>query len=327
MYRKPRILVVDDDVLIAKSILKDVESGGCEVDCVYTGAEGVSKAIASVPDIILLDLNLPDTTGYDVCRLLRNHEKTSNIQIIVLTGKGDIESKITAFKCGANDYLTKPYDSGELNERVAACLRVKRVREDLDHLIRDQIHAKESLLKAEQLAITDPLTGLFNRRFFNDILSREYLRFNRYGIFFSLMMIDVDHFKQINDSISHDAGDRVLCELSDIIRLQVRDIDVLSRWGGDEFAVVLPHSSCDTAAPIASRILNAVGGHRFSPLTGWWNSLAVSIGVSGLPIQNVSSATQIVAAADRALARAKSKGRHQIDVATDQDIGPIILAA
>jgi len=322
MYRKPRILVVDDDTLAVKRIVHDVESFGYDAFCAYTGAECMTKATTWMPDIILLDLVLPDTTGYDVCRLLRSIEKVANIQIVVLTGKGEIESKITAFKCGANDYLTKPYDAQELNDRITACLRIQRVREDLENLISDQKETKQNLLKAEQLAITDPLTGLFNRRFFNDILSREFLRFNRYGIFFALMMIDVDHFKQVNDSMSHEAGDTVLCELSDVIRSQVRDIDILARWGGDEFAVVLPHSSCDIAAPIAKRILKVVSAHKFSRLAGWKSPLAVSIGVAGLPAQNVSSALQIVAAADSALLSAKRKGRHRIEIATDQDITP-----
>ena len=323
MYRKPHILVIEDDVLTAKIIVKDVESYGCQVDCAYTGGDGINRAIESLPDIVLLDLILPDTTGYDVCRLLRNHAKTSNVQIIVLTARGEIDSKITAFKCGANDYVTKPYDVKELNERITACLRVQRVREDLDKLIHDQRETRGNLLKAEQLAITDPLTGLFNRRFFDDILSREFLRFHRYGIFFSFMMIDVDYFKKINDSISHQAGDKVLCELSEVIRSQVRDIDILSRWGGDEFGVILPHSSCDVAAPIANRILKAVSAHQFSPLAGG-ESLTVSIGVSGLPTENISKASQIVEAADQALMRAKKKGRQQVEVATDKDV-PLII--
>ena len=103
-----------------------------------------------------------------------------------------------------------------------------------------------------------------------------------------------------------------------------QDIDILSRWGGDEFAVVLPHSSCDIAVPIAHRILNAVSAHTFSPLKEWEHPLSVSIGVSGLPNQNVSTALQIVAEADSALARAKRKGRHQIETASGQEMDPPI---
>jgi diguanylate cyclase len=138
------------------------------------------------------------------------------------------------------------------------------------------------------------------------------------------MMIDIDFFKQVNDSISHNAGDIILREVSKVIGSQIRDMDILSRWGGDEFSVILPQSSSEDAFLVAGRILKAVRQHPFSELVDWKNPITVSIGVAGLPNLKISHAFQLVSAADIALIRAKQKGRNQVDIATNKDISPLI---
>jgi diguanylate cyclase (GGDEF)-like protein len=312
-----RILIVEDNKLESNHMTEEITRLGHAVHSVTTGKDAMRSAVESPPDIILLDLILPDMTGYDVCRTLRTHEKTSHVPIILLTIKGAIEDKVAGLGCGANDYITKPYNINELKARMEACLRVKG---DLDKLIRDKEETIENLTRAVELSVTDPLTGIFNRRYSNDILAQEFHRFQRYGSVFSFMMIDADSFKKINDSFGHNAGDKVLLELIDVIRTQIRDVDVLSRWGGDEFSILLPQSPCDVAVNIARRILNAVRQHAFSPLAGGKDPLTITIGVAGLPNLNISDGFQMIAAADLALIRAKHKGKDNIEVATDKDV-------
>ncbi len=313
----PKILIIEDNKLESNHMTEEVTKLGYEVRSVTTGKEAISHATGSPPDIILLDLILPDMTGYDVCRTLKTHQKTSHVPIILLTIKGAIEDKVAGLGCGANDYITKPYNINELKARMEACLRVKG---DLDKLIRDKEETIENLTRAIELSVTDPLTGIYNRRYSNDILAQEFHRFQRYGSVFSFMMIDVDSFKQINDSLGHHVGDKVLLELVEVIRAQIRDVDVLSRWGGDEFSILLPQSPLEVGVNIARRILDAVRGHPFSALAGSKDPLTITIGVAGLPNLNISDGFQMTAAADLALIRAKHKGKDNIEVATDKDV-------
>jgi len=316
----PTVLVIDDNTQETNRILKEMEAKKYKVYLANTGGSGISSAIKNKPDIILLDLVLPDMTGFDVCRILRGNIKTSKIPIIILTVRETLQDKVDGFEAGASDYIIKPYHVKELYARILACLRVK---EEIDKLICDHKEAKKLLRGVTKLAITDSLTGLFNRRYIDSILSQEFLRYERYGASFSLMMIDVDFLKQVNDLINHDAGDLVLREVSKILRSQIRDVDILARWGGDEFSMILPQSSCEDALSIGERILKAVSKHPFLDLK-LEKPITVSIGVSGVPDLSVSHPFQLVSAADISLMRAKQKGRNQIDIATEKDIKPLI---
>ncbi len=316
----PRILIIDDSILEVNQVSKEVTKWGHEIIVASCGADGMEKSRQSVPDIIILDLVLPDMTGYDICRMLRGQKETYRTPIILLTVKGTTEDKVVGFGCGANDYITKPYDMRELQARVEACLRVK---EHLDRLTRDNEEMKAHLKTAENMAITDPVTGLFNRRYFHDVLSQEFLRSQRYGTIFSTMMLDLDCFKEINDSFGHDVGDYVLSELSKVVRSQVRDVDLLSRYGGDELAILLPQSSCSRAMQVAERILEAVRHCKLPRLVGWEKKITVSIGVAGLPNPNFYQGFQVLSAADLALIRAKRMGRNRVEIANEQDIQPI----
>jgi len=317
----PSVLIVDDNTQETKRISKEMENQGYKVYSTYTGATGIASAIKSVPDLILLDLVLPDMTGFSVCRLLRNNIKTAHIPVIMLTVRETVQDKVDGFGSGANDYIIKPYDLNELYARVAACIRVS---EERNRLIHSNKIIKKNLFDAVQLSIVDTVTGLFNRRYSNNILAHEFIRFQRYGALFSLMVIDIDLFKPIPHAVGEDQGAATLRELASVIQSQIRDIDILSRWREDEFAVILPQSSYQDAVHIASRILKEIGQYPFSNAVNLKNPITASIGIGGLPNKNYLHSFQVVAATDIALIRAKKKGQNQIEVATDEDIGPLI---
>jgi len=253
--------------------------------------------------------------------MLRNHPKTLHTPIIFLTVRGTTDDKVTAMACGANDYVVKPYEMKELMARVDVHIRLNQ---HLKSLVQDRNDALTNLERVKQMAMTDPVTGLFNRRYFHDMLSSEFLRAQRYGTSFSCMILDLDHFKEVNDSLGHDAGDLVLREISQTIHAQIRDVDTLARYGGDEWAILLPQVSCQVVVPVAERILNAVQACTFPQIAGGTAMLSISIGIAGLPDLHVAQAFQLVAAADFALLRAKRKGRNQLDVATHSDVGPLM---
>jgi diguanylate cyclase (GGDEF)-like protein len=168
------------------------------------------------------------------------------------------------------------------------------------------------LSKLEVLAITDPLTELYNRRYFETVMEREFSRTVRYKSPSSCLMIDVDHFKNVNDEYGHRAGDLVLKELATIIKDCLRKIDTVARWGGEEFIVLLPGTNKTNALRAASRILNSISGHKFSGIA---QQITVSIGIASVPDPPINSAERLIDTADFALYEAKSKGRNRIEVA------------
>jgi two-component system cell cycle response regulator len=307
-----RILIVDDSRFEAEEIRSILEKDGFEVVWADTGASGMKTARTLLPDLVLLDLILPDISGHEVCRWLRNHEETSNIPVIIVTSRERTEEKVLGLEEGASDYITKPFEPTELRARVEASIRMKRLQ---DQLIRKNSEYEDLLKKVQQLAVTDPVTGLFNRRYFQEALEQEFSRFQRYSTPFSCLMLDIDHFKQVNDTFGHEAGDHVLRELGKTIQLQLRQMDLLARYGGDELAVLLPESSREDARRAAQRILEGMRNKVF-PGLGESHRVTLSIGVSGHPDPGLREANQAVLTADFALYRAKREGRNRVEVAT-----------
>ncbi|MDC4224143.1 MAG: diguanylate cyclase [Candidatus Manganitrophus sp.] len=313
----PSVLIADDSAFEVDQIKTMFEKMGFEVSWAYTGADAIKQARRSPPDLILLDVVLPDITGHDVCRLLRATPETMNIPLIMITVRDKTEDLVLGFEQGANDYITKPFDARELKARVNACLRMKQLQDDLTWKNEEY---KVLLKNVQELAMTDPVTGLFNRRYFREVLQQEFSRAQRYGTLFSCFMIDVDHFKPINDTYGHESGDRVLSEVARLLQVQLRDVDLIARYGGDEFAVLLPESPRAKARPIAERIREAAYSqiHSFLPKR---HSVTLSIGISGLPDPGLQHPSQVIATADFALYRAKRGGKNRVDIATFQEIG------
>jgi diguanylate cyclase (GGDEF)-like protein len=307
---KAKILLVEDSKSQAEVTREFLERNGYDVDWVEDGKSAIMKARTRPVDIILLDYVLPDINGNEVCRWLKLNDHTKGIPIIMITTRSSTKDKVSSLEAGADDSLQKPYNEIELNARIYACLRTKALQDELRQKNRQ---LEEMLERVEILAITDPLTGLFNRRRGENVLEKEFTRSVRYATPLSCLMIDIDHFKRINDVFGHRAGDTVLKEVGEIIRSSAREIDTIARWGGEEFLVLLPQTPKENGVRFAERILKAIGHHEFSGLSD--TQITVSIGISSAPDPSIDSGEKLINASDIALYDAKRKGRNRAECA------------
>ncbi|MFZ5908092.1 MAG: diguanylate cyclase [Nitrospirota bacterium] len=304
-----KILLVEDDKLQAKITGEYLESAGFDVIVADSGKSAIKAVKTSSVDIVLLDLVLPDMNGNEVCRWLKLNEDTRGIPIIMLTAKGSTTDKVQGLQAGADDYLSKPYNEIELNARIYASLRTKALQ---DELREKNLQLQEVIAKIELLASTDPLTGLFNRRHFEIIIENEFARTQRYGSPIACLMIDVDHFKKINDTYGHRAGDTILKEIARLIQENIRKVDTAARWGGEEFVVLLPRTDRKQAYYAASRIWESIAGHCFTTIE---TGITVSIGIASTPDAAIDSAEKLIDASDLEMYRAKTLGRNRIEPA------------
>jgi len=309
---RARILLVEDSRTQAETAKDFLEKNGYEVILAGNGKTAI-KAVKTAPvDIILLDLVLPDMNGNEVCRWLKLNEDTKGIPIIMLTVKGEVTDKVAGLEAGADDYLPKPYDNVELNARIYACLRTKALQ---DELRQKNLQLECLLKKVEIMAVTDQLTGIYNRRQVETVLEKEFKTAIRYKTPLSCMMIDIDHFKAVNDAFGHHIGDAVLKEITKVIAETAREADTVARWGGEEFIVILPQTKKEEAMQAASRMLKAISEHNFQDIPN--ERLTVSIGVTSIPhlSLDIDSEEKLIQAADCALYDAKKKGRNRIESA------------
>jgi diguanylate cyclase (GGDEF)-like protein len=286
---------------------------------VQTGIEALRVVREDPPDLVVLDVVMRDMDGLAVCRWLKMSPDTRDIPVIMLTVKGELHQRVEGLNIGANDYLPKPFADEELEARIFASLRVKASALEL----RKRNTELESMLHhVEALAITDPLTGLFNRRRFADVLRHEFAMTRRYGSALSCVMIDVDHFKAINDRFGHNVGDQVLRALAGRFSQNLREVDLAARYGGEEFAILLPQTPKAGAVIVAERIANRVRGEPYG-MEGANFSVTVSIGVASTSEIDSENPDDLVRAADTALYLAKGRGRDRVVAYSDsQDPAP-----
>jgi two-component system cell cycle response regulator len=306
---KASILYIEDSETQGTATKMFLEKSGYNVTWVRDGMSVFRLAKTQPIDVILLDRVLPDMDGNRVCVWLKQDEHTRAIPIIMLTSLNATVQKVQGLEAGADDYLTKPYDEIELNARVYAALRTKSLR---DELSRKNDELQVMLSKVEELSITDPLTGLYNRRRFEEVLDAEFNKSSRYNFPLSCMMMDIDHFKTVNDTYGHSVGDTVIKDFALIIKQCIRDVDTPSRWGGEEFIVLAPMTPKSTALTPARRILQSVVDHAFTGMGD--KKVTVSIGIADLSNSGIDSAGKLVQAADKALYEAKKNGRNRVEV-------------
>jgi two-component system cell cycle response regulator len=300
-----RILLVEDnerDVKLLEPALQKMPYNLMMADSAETALKMVTSGGGI--DLVLLDVMLPGMSGFDLCRRLKTDPDHQDIQVVLITCLDDLESRIKGVELGADDFLVKPVDSRELTARVKVLLEKKHY---IDKLRSDYAEALNS-------AINDGLTGLYNRTYFMRFLEQEILRSNRQGYPIGLLMIDLDDFKRVNDTLGHLEGDRVLQATARILRAGVREIDLAARYGGEEFAVVFPYAQLDGLRKAALRVLSAIGTHRFfrQPVDGL-ERLTVSMGLAFYP-HNAASIEELIEAADNALYEAKQSGKNRLRV-------------
>jgi two-component system cell cycle response regulator len=310
---KATILIVEDSKPQADITKEFLERNGYEVVWAKDGTSAIKTVKTSPIDVILLDLVLPDMNGREVCRWLKVSNETKGIPIIMLTVKSSLEDKVTSIEAGADDFLPKPYNEVELNASIYAVLRTKALQDEL----RERNRQLEDLLaKNEILAATDPLIELFNRRHFVTILKKELNERKRYKQPVACLMIDVDHFKRINDSYGHEAGDSVLMEIAQVLKQSIREVDTVARWGGEEFIVLMPQADRGGVMGPASRILDAISSKRFEPIPDERITVSIGIAFAG---RSVDAVDKLVRAADFALYEAKRNGRNRIEIAPEEN--------
>ncbi len=303
-----RILLVDDHEDNIEVLRLRLESWGYRTDAVNDGAAALRSVEATPPDLILLDVMMPEVSGIEVARRVKANRSLPFIPIIMQTALDSTEAKVEGLEAGADDYITKPIDFAELKARLRSMLRIKRLQEALEERERELLAVNERLRHMSQ---TDGLTGLDNRRHLNDRLEEMFQHAQRLAEPFSCVMCDLDHFKSVNDTHGHQAGDEVLKQLSVILKEEAREIDRVGRYGGEEFMVLLPGTVLDAAVTFAERVRKRIEGHTFS-FPGGSLSRTASFGVSGWPHPKIKECDSLVRAADDALYVAKEMGRNRV---------------
>jgi two-component system cell cycle response regulator len=293
------ILVIDDSPDIHRLLDVRLRPEGVALHHALGAEEGLAMAQDLRPDLVLLDVDLPFITGFEVCRRLKEDPKTSDLPIIFLTGAAEIYTKVQGFDLGAIDYVTKPFEPAELRARVRAALRMKRFHDLL--LARSHV---------------DGLTGIWNRSYFNQRFGEEISAALRYERTVSLVLLDLDSFKSLNDRFGHPFGDQVLQAVGDILHGSLRTTDAPCRYGGEEFALVLTETPLDGALISADRIRQKIAECPFRPADKHVQVTA-SFGIACSTIFDRSTLTmsRMVTAADDALYEAKHTGRNRVCVA------------
>jgi diguanylate cyclase (GGDEF)-like protein len=246
------------------------------------------------PRVVISDMNLPGISGLELCRQVRNDAALDGTYLIVVTANRDRDTKHQVLNGGADDFLLKPYDIEELTARLRNGLRINKLQERLRHA-----------------ALTDALTGLWNHAQFRELLDREFARTRRYGGVASLLMLDLDHFKVVNDTYGHEVGNLVLEGLARHLLEMVRDTDIVARYGGEEFAVICPATGLDDATRLAERIRQTIPQSVRAP-TCPELAVTASIGVACTNDPRVASVRDLIDQADQALYMGKHRGRNVV---------------
>lgn len=281
----PKILIVDDSPLVRKTLRRHLERQGFELDEAEDGEQAMEKIAAFGPDLVLLDVMMPKLDGFEVARRVKADPRLHHLYIIMVSARRESEDEIGGLDVGADDYVTKPFNPDTLMARVRRGLNVSQER---------------------AAGVLDSLTRLYNRGVFEAALAREEARSLRLEQPLALVMADIDHFKAVNDTFGHPAGDEVLRELAAMLRRGSRAMDMPARLGGEEFGLLLPGASLDEAAQLAERLRTEVGDHAFARV----GRLTISLGVA----QYLGEGHDLVADADEALYRAKQNGRNRVEI-------------
>ncbi|MDX2153580.1 MAG: diguanylate cyclase [Bryobacteraceae bacterium] len=295
-----KVLIADDSSVSRRLLEATLTRWGYQVEVACDGETAWSSLQrADAPRLAILDWMMPGLTGLELCRLIRQNGQEPYTYILLLTSKGLKEDLIEGMEAGADDYLVKPFDQHELKVRLRAGHRILDLQSEL-------VSAREEL---RVQATRDALTGLWNRRAILEILGRELARSQRESNWLGLVLCDIDHFKRVNDTWGHSAGDSVLRETAGRLASQIRAYDSLARYGGEEFLLILPNCDEYTAWLQAERLRESLVAESFSLPSGS-AAVTASFGVTAVPPGMSISAEALIHSADEALYQAKRNGRN-----------------
>ncbi len=298
------ILIVDEQERVVERIAKALEGVG-ELSFVPGGEDAADRAREKNYDLIIVSLTMRDTDGLRVCSKLRSFEETRHVPILVMVDDGNTKLLVRALEMGVNDYVVRPVDKNEFLARVKTQLKRKRFADKL----------WENFHLSMQLATTDAVTGLYNRHYLTTHMDTRMEAAQKHGKDLSILMMDIDHFKKVNDTYGHAVGDKVLKEFATRIGRNIRGVDLAARYGGEEFVVMMPETPADWALMIGNRLREEIAGNPFDfGLPEGGISVTVSIGVA--TSKEGQSPAQLLEEADKALYTAKAGGRNKVVVAS-----------
>lgn len=307
------VLLIDDQAII-KEAIGLMLAGEKDIDFHYCPdpTQAVKMAIQVSPTVILLDLVMPQMNGMTLVRYFRATRALEDVPLIVLSSKEEPQAKAEAFALGANDYMVKLPDRLEVIARIRyhskGYINLIQRNEAYNALLAANEKLEEKTRELEILSATDRLTQIFNRLKLDEFLKSEFARSKRYGSPFSIILLDIDHFKAVNDTFGHQAGDKVLREMAAILQSRTRQADLLGRWGGEEFMVICAQTGLEGARKLAEQLRETVEQHTFPVVESKTASFGVAQWSAGDTIES------LVNKADEALYRAKKGGRNRVEV-------------
>jgi diguanylate cyclase (GGDEF)-like protein len=307
--KRYRVLMVEDSRVSLEVYAQRLERRGYQVATAISAEEARVELEGGVPDLILLDVFMPKVSGFDYVRELRADPRTARIPIILISALSDTQHIVEGLALGANDYVTKPIVMPILTARMEALLRSSE-------LVR-RLEVQTELLS--KLAAFDDLTGVYNRRSMFHHLEAELSRCRRYGRSLGVLMADIDHFKRVNDDHGHLVGDQALRWVATTLQNELRSMDFLCRYGGEEFCAILPETNRPGVARAGERLRSAIDRTLFDQ-DGVQLSLSVSIGGASWAAEDSTEFPDLLALADTALLEAKRGGRNQVRISTETSV-------
>jgi two-component system, cell cycle response regulator len=301
------VLLVEDSAAIRALVRRMLVAGGHTVVEAARGADALALCREQQPDVVLLDVEMPGMSGWDVLAAMKADPGLRDVPVVFLTGRSDTADMVDGLRLGAHDYLRKPGEPTELLARVQAAARVKRLQDEL----------RQRNEELDLVSRTDALTGLRNRRHVEEYLTKLVSLARRNVEPIAVLIVDIDHFKSVNDGHGHDAGDAVLREVAGRMVDSVRLEDMVGRWGGEEFLVVLPNTAAQGAAELAERLRQVVAGEPCRLPDGGAVPVTISLGCAASVIDDAAT---LVRSADAAMYEAKESGRNRVVVAASDEL-------
>jgi diguanylate cyclase (GGDEF)-like protein len=296
--RSGLVLVADDSLVVRSLLRRQLEDQGHRVVEAVDGHDAVATCEASLPDVVLLDVEMPNLVGHGALAQLRAIPACADIPVVFLSGRATTEDVVEGLRLGAHDYLAKPFDPAELVARVSAALRTKRLQDEL----------RQRNAELDEISRMDVVTGLPNRRHLLEHLHAESAAARRRAECVGVLMVDVDHFKKVNDQYGHESGDVVLRIIGERLATACRVEDVAGRWGGEEFLIVAPATTLAEAIVLADRVRAHVAEDPIAIGTAGKIVVTVSVGVAA----GTDDVEGLLRDADTALYEAKQSGRNRV---------------